>query len=75
MQSADILGNRSTPRNRQRQKQGVQPCIVEPLSDVSAGCQQHSILVFWYDSQARDDGMNLLLAHAAAKYDEVMDAG
>ena len=43
MQATHILRDRSPPRNRQREEQGVQPRVVESLADVPPGGEQESI--------------------------------
>ena len=45
MQATGILGNCPTPRHWQRKKQRIQPGIIKPLSDISAGRQQYSLFI------------------------------
>jgi hypothetical protein len=71
VQSADILGNRPAPGNRQRQKQGVQPRVVETFADVPSRGEQSPVLVLGDRCQACQHRPSLLGPHAAAKQDEV----
>ena len=75
VQPADVLGNRSAPRNGQRQEQGVEPGVVEPFADVSTGRQQRSALVLRDGRQASDDVLISFLSHAAAKHDQMRTLG
>ena len=47
MQSPGILHECTFPRNRQRKKQGIQACIIEPFSDVPSGRQQEALFFCW----------------------------
>jgi hypothetical protein len=44
VQSARVLDQRSLPRHRQRQKEGVEPSVVEAFADVSAGGEHEALL-------------------------------
>src|SRR5262249_13201231 len=45
VKSADILLNRASPRNWHRQKQRIQSSVVESLTNISSGGNNHPLLV------------------------------
>ena len=75
MQSARVLCDRAVPGHRQRQEQGVQPRVVEPFADQSSGREQSPRLVFGDGRETGDDGGRFVLPHAAAKNNQMLDAG
>ena len=74
MQPAGVLGDGSSPRDWKRQKQRVQPRIVESLSDVLASGQDDPCLIARDDCQPIGDGLPLLLAQPRPQHHEVTDA-
>ena len=74
VQAADVLRNRPAPRNGQREKQGIQPRIVEPFADVSPRGEQDPLLVLGNGGQAGGDAAGLLGPRAAAEHDQVANA-
>ena len=45
VQPADILLERTAPRNGHREKEGIKPGIVEPLSDEPSGCEHDATIL------------------------------
>ena len=74
VQAASVLGDGSSPRDWKRQKQGVQARIVEALTNVLAGGQNHSGILAWDARQPIDHGLPLLLAHPGSQDHEVTHA-
>ena len=60
VQAAHILGDGAPPRNGQRQKQRVEPRVVEAFANVFARGQQHALFVFGDGRQAGGDAAGLL---------------
>src|SRR5262245_5177524 len=74
MQSAGILRDGSSPGYGKRQKQRVQPGIVESLANVLASREYDSPFVARDSCETLIDCVPLLLAHAGAQDDNVIDA-
>ena len=70
MESARVLRDRASPRDRQRQKQRVQARIVESLSDVFAGGKNDSCFIARDGCQPIGHGLPLLLTHPRSQYDD-----
>src|SRR5947208_2953041 len=71
VQSADVLCDRTSPRDRKRYEQRVQPPIIESFPDVFAGRQHHTLIVARDRRQFGGDGVLFLLASASPQSDQV----
>jgi hypothetical protein len=74
MQPAGILRDCPSPRDRKRQKQGVQTRIVESLAHVLASRKDDSPFMARNGGETLIDCLSLLLANAGAQDDNVFDA-
>jgi len=74
MQPSDVLSNRPSPGDRQRQKQRVQPRIVESLANVLASRQDDATFVQRDSRQPFGRCSPLLLAHSASQHHDMRDA-
>ena len=74
MQPAGVLRDCSSPRDRKRQKQRVQTRIVESLANVLASREDDSPFMARDGCETLIDRLPLLLAHAGAQDDNVINA-
>ena len=69
-----ILRNRSMRGHRQRQKQCVQPRIIESLADVTASRENDSSFFRGNRGELGGHGFSLFLSHAASQHDDVANS-
>jgi hypothetical protein len=74
MKPAGVLRDRSPPGDRKRQKQRVQTRIVESFANVLASREDDSPFVARDSCETFTDRLPLLLAHASAQHDNMIDA-
>src|SRR5262249_34672384 len=71
VKSSNVLRNRTAPRHRQREKERIQPRIVEALADVFANCENNTLFRKRYAGETLDNCLPLLRAHAATQRHDV----
>ena len=74
MQPAGILGDRASPRDRERQEQRIEARIIESFPDVLAGCQDHPALFARNRCETFGGRLSLLLPHSRPQDHEVAHA-
>src|SRR5206468_1018736 len=62
---------RSLPRDRQREEERVEPCVVEALADVPAGREDESLLAVGNRGELLLCPTPLPGAHAAVEHDQI----
>ena len=69
--AAGVLNNRSPPRDRHGEQQGVEAGVVEPLSEVSTGCEDEPGLIICQLCELSHSGTSGLRLDPAVENDEV----
>ena len=72
VQPAGILGEHSAPGNRHGQEQGIEPCIIEALAEITTRRHQHPFLAVRNCRQGFGCRPRLPSAHAAAENDDIL---
>ena len=72
MKSPGVLNEGTLPRNRHSEKKGVQPCVVETLTDEATGCEQKPFFGFRNRFQLLADRSSLFDRTATVKHDDVL---
>ena len=71
MQPTRVLHQRPLPRHRHRQKEAVEPCVVETLADVAASCKDKSLFTFGEAGEPYAKLTPLLVTHTSLEDNEV----
>jgi hypothetical protein len=72
VQPAGILSKDSAPRNRHGQEQGIEPRVIEALTEIATRRHQHPFLASWNCGQGFGRPPRLPSAHAATENDDVL---
>src|ERR1019366_9301262 len=72
VQPAGILSKDSAPRNRHGQDQGIEPRVIEALTEIATRRHQHPFLASWNCGQGFGRPPRLPSAHAAMENDDVL---
>jgi hypothetical protein len=71
MKATRILHQRALPRHGHREKERIEPRVVESLTDVAPGCDEQSRLFVWHGLEGRRHGASLGGSHPAVEDDDV----